>query len=1052
MSESPTDPGPLLPGEPGSGRSNSDKDDTRPQRPQAPPPYWRSDAPTQSGVQRQPAAPPPDSAGQTRRSASPLPGPAASATPPPPGNYPGVTPGQSTRRSSSAPRRPHQPVSLGQWLLRGFIVAAMAIVALSLLIIAAGVAGYFYIAAELPSPEELQNRTFTFASSQIYDRNGNLLWELMDPSAGRRTWVPLSRVSPYLQQATIATEDRFFYQNVGVDPIAVVRAVYYNLSEGEIVSGGSTITQQLARSVLLTPEEQSEKTLSRKIREAVLAVELARRYPKDKILEIYLNQIYYGNLAYGIEAASQTYFGKPATDLTLVEAALLAGLPQSPALYDPFANPEVAKARQQVVLNLMVEAGNITPAQAVAAYQEELQYAPQRAAFAAPHFVTYVRQLLEAEYPPELLYQAGVRVQTSLDPRIQAIAEEEVVKQINALQGKNATNGAVVVLNVKTGEILAMVGSKDFNDENIDGQVNVALRPRQPGSSIKPLTYLAAFERGWTPASLIMDVPVEYPDGAGGIYKPVDYDGKFHGPVLLRSALANSYNVPAVKALEFIGVPALKEMARRLGITTLTRDDYGLSLTLGGGEVTLLEMAGAYQAMADGGLRVPPVAILRVSDNFGRVIDEYHPPEGTRVLRAEHAYLITHILADNQARTPAFGPNSVLKLSRPAAVKTGTTNDYRDNWTLGYTPDIVVGVWVGNADNSKMQGVSGVSGAGPIWHNVMERALEGVPVRDFIRPPTIIEMEICADSGSIPSSVCPRRATEIFAQDQPPLGPEQDMHQMLRIDTRFNCIAHEFTPPNVVIERYFQVYPPDGREWAIEHGIEQPPNPCPEPAGAAQALITWPADGQTVEGVITIEGVALAANFSHYLVEYGVSWGPQAFGPVAGPINQLVEGGPLAEWDTREQPNGPYTLRVVVFDQAGGAYEGRVTILIDNPPPTPTDTATPAPVTDTPTPVPATDTPTPVPPTDTLTPEPATDTPTPVPPTDTPTPEPATNTPAPELPTGTPTPNPPTNTPTGTPTPNPPTSTQVAVPSPSGTLTLTPIPGVLPLPIGPVHQ
>jgi 1A family penicillin-binding protein len=1034
MNESPTDPGPSSPGESGSGKSSSDNDDTRPQRPQTPPPYWRSDAPTQSGGQGRPVeTSPPDSAGQTRHSASPLPGLPATTTPPPtPGNYPGATRGQNTRRSSSAPHRPRQDVSLGQWLLRGFIVAAMAIVALSLLFIAASVAGYFYIAAELPSPEELQNRAFTFASSQIYDRNGNLLWELMDPSAGRRTWVPLSRVSPYLQQATIATEDRFFYQNVGVDPIAVIRAVYYNLSEGEIVSGGSTITQQLARSVLLAPEEQSEKTLSRKIREAVLAVELARRYPKDKILEIYLNQIYYGNLAYGIEAASQTYFGKPATDLTLAEAALLAGLPQSPALYDPFANPEVARARQQVVLNLMVEAGYITPAQAGAVYQEELQYAPQRAAFAAPHFVTYVRQLLEADYPPELLYQAGVRVQTSLDPRIQAIAEEEVVKQINALQGKNATNGALVVLNVKTGEILAMVGSKDFNDENIDGQVNVALRPRQPGSSIKPLTYLAAFERGWTPATLIMDVPVEYPDGAGGIYKPVDYDGKFHGPVLLRSALANSYNVPAVKALEFVGVPALKEMARRLGITTLTRDDYGLSLTLGGGEVTLLEMAGAYQAMANGGLRVPPVAILRVTDNFGRVIDEYHPPEGTRVLRPDHAYLITHILADNQARTPAFGPNSVLKLSRPAAVKTGTTNDYRDNWTLGYTPDIVVGVWVGNADNSEMQGVSGVSGAGPIWHNVMERALEGVPVRDFIRPPTIVEMEICADSGTIPSQVCPRRATEIFAQDQPPLGPERDMHQMLRIDTRANCIAHEFTPPNVVIERYFQVYPPDGREWAIEHGIEQPPDPCPEPAGAAQALITWPADGQTVEGVITIEGVALAANFSHYVVEYGVSWGPQAFGPVAGPINQLVEGGPLAEWDTREQPNGPYTLRVVVFDQAGGAYEGRVTILIDNPPPTPTDTPTPRPATDTPTPAPPTDTPTLVPPTDTLTPEPATDTPTLEPPTSTA--------------TGTPTPNPLTNTPTGTPTPNPPTDTPTPAPSPSGSPALTPIPGASPSP------
>jgi hypothetical protein len=322
---------------------------------------------------------------------------------------------------------------------------------------------------------------------------------------------------------------------------------------------------------------------------------------------------------------------------------------------------------------------------------------------------------------------------------------------------------------------------------------------------------------------------------------------------------------------------------------------------------------------------------------------------------------------------------------------------------------MVVGVWLGNADNTPMQDVSGVGGAAPIWHNVMERALEGVPVRDFIRPPAIVAMEVCADSGAIPSPVCPRRIAEIFAQDQPPLGAERDMHQVLRIDTAANCIAHESTPPDRTVERYFQVYPPDGRAWALEHGIEQPPDSCPAPSGTARALITGPAQGQTVEGVITIEGVALAANFSHYVVEYGVSWGPQAFGPVAGPISQLIEGGPLAEWDTRQQPNGPYTLRVVVFDQAGGAYEGRVTILVDNPPATPTETATPEPATETPTPAPITDTPTLAPVTDTPTLEPPTDTPTP-------TSEPATDTPTPTLepPTDTPTP---TATPEVTPTP-----------------------------------
>ena len=398
---------------------------------------------------------------------------------------------------------------------------------------------------------------------------------------------------------------------------------------------------------------------------------------------------------------------------------------------------------------------------------------------------------------------------------------------------------------------------------------------------------------------------------------------------------------------------------------------------------------------------MPPVAILRITDSLGRLISEYQPSAGECVLRPEHSYLITNILADNEARTPLFGADSPLKLSRPAAVKTGTTNDYRDSWAVGYTPDIVVGVWVGNADNTQMQRISGVAGSAVIWHNIMERSLAGVPVRDFIRPPTIVEYEICADSGTRPSAACPSRKMEIFAQDQPPLGPEQDIHQVLRIDTRASCVANDSTPAGSIEERYYQVYPADGKQWAVEHGIEQPPPPCPDIQATGEATIISPTDGQTVQGIIDIQGIALAANFSHYVVEYGVSWGPQAFGPVGGPFGTLVEGGILAQWDTRQQPNGPYTLRVIVFDQAGRTYEGRSVIVINNPKPTITQTRTPASETATPTSLPETATLTPALSTETLTPTipPVSETPTvTVSPTSTVTPTP-TNT---QSPTATP--------------------------------------------------
>ncbi len=943
---------------------------------------------------------------------------------------------QPTVRVRPKRRKPKPQRNFAQRMMRaGLTVSALGLIA-GALFLAISVFMYFTIASQLPPAQELQGRSFRFATTKILDRNGNLLWEIIDPTGGRRTRVSLDEISPNLIRATVATEDRFFYQNVGVDPIAVARAVYYNVTEGEIVSGASTITQQLARNVLLDPEERNQRSIMRKVREAVLAVEINRRYTKEEILEIYLNQIYYGNLAYGIEAASQTYFGKSAEDLTLAEAAMLAGLPQAPAFHDPYTNPEGAKNRQADVLRLMAEANYITANEAEDAHLEALPFREPSFAFESPHFVTYVRQELERIFGPDLLYQVGVEVTTTLDPRLQSIAEEEVTRQVNALAGRDVSNGALVTMDVETGQILAFVGSKDFEDEAIAGQINMALTPRQPGSSIKPLTYLATFEMlDWTPSTLIMDTEVEYPDGAGGVYSPQNYDKKYHGPTSIRLSLANSYNIPPVKALALVGVDALKEMSSRLGITTLTRNDYGVALTLGAGEVPLIEMVGAYQAIANGGVKVQPTSIVEIRDKFGRVIEPARP-QPVRVLNEAHAYLITHILADNEARTPAMGPNSPMKLSRPAAAKTGTTTDFRDSWIVGYTTNYVTGVWVGNADNTPMNGIGGSNGAGPIWNQFMERAHEGVAIEDFTRPSSIVELEVCADSGTIPSEVCPQRRTEVFYQPQPPLGPEHDIHQLIEIDRNTGKRANEFCRGNVE-QRYYRVYPPDGWEWAEEQGYEQPPaNFCP--SANLIADITQPLDGSTARGIISLEGSVGAANFSHYQIELGEGTNPEEFVVISGPVNSMVERGVLGRFDSNEIENGPYTLRVRVFDQTGGEVETRIRLLVDNVPtpaptetPTPTmtptqavDTATPTPeLTATPTATPELPTETPTIPADTPTPEPtiAPDTPTPEPtlPADTPTPEPPTNTPVPE---DTPTEAPPTEEPTSEPPAEEPTT------------------------------
>ncbi len=807
----------------------------------------------------------------------------------------------------------------------------LALGVISLIIIGLlGVTGYVMIAAQLPPAEEMRLRSLQFATTQILDRNGKLLWEIIDPTGGRRVDVTLDQISPAMVEATIATEDRYFYLNVGVDPIAITRAVYDNLSERQIVSGASTITQQLARNIFLEPQERTEKSFLRKLREAVLAVEISRRYTKTQILEVYFNQIYYGNLAYGVEAAAQTYFGKPARDLTLPEAAMLAGLPQSPATLDPYLNPEGAKARQQIVLGLMVEAGYLTSGEADQAAATPLTFRDPQFPLEAPHFVGMVREELERIIPPAYLYQAGLRVYTTLDSDIQTAAEIAVRERVEALAGHQVTNGALVTLEAKTGQILALVGSKDFRDSTIEGQVNMVTSLRQPASTIKPLLYLTAFERlGWTPSTLLMDVPVEYPDEFGNIYRPTNRDHQFYGPVTIRTALANSLNIPAVKTLEQLGISSLKDTATRLGISSLKGDDYGLSLALGSGEVSLLEMTGAYQALANEGIQLKPTSILKITDSFDREIFPDRP-QPRRVINEAHAYLISHILSDREARMEEFDPDQLLTLSRPAAVKTGTTNDWRDSWTIGYTPDFVTGVWVGNANNEPMQAIDGLTGAGTIWHRFMEEILQDEPLREFPRPPTITELEVCADTGTLPSAVCPETRSEIFFRDQPPLGPEHDLHQLVEIDRATNLRVNEFCRANIV-EKYYLVLPPEARAWATSHGLEQPPLEfCP--SSNLRARIAAPIDNVSVRGTINIEGLMIAPPISYYQLELGTGTNPEKFIVIQSRTYELARRRQLlGTFDTTQVENGPYTLRLVVSDQIGGSTDDRVRILIDNP-------------------------------------------------------------------------------------------------------------------------
>jgi len=610
---------------------------------------------------------------------------------------------------------------------------------------------FVWFSRGLPDPGKVQRQTGF--STEILDRTGeNVLYDVITDQD--RRFTPLSDVPQALKDATISVEDKDFYKHKGFDPLGYLRIVK-NVVFNHRLIGGSTITQQLVKTVLLT----NERKVSRKIREFVLAVRIEKTYSKDEILQMYLNEVPYGGGTSGVAAAAEQYFGKEVKDLNLTECVILAGLPQSPSRYSPYIGEPLAYVpRATHVADRMREDGKITKEQEtqIVAELDKVVFKGLGAKIKAAHFVMYVKQLLEDRYGSNVLDVGGLKVTTSLDWALQEKAETTVKEEIDKVsKSLNISNGASIILNTKTGEILSMVGSKDYFDKTIDGEVNVTTRQRQPGSSIKPLVYATAFAKGYSPASVLADVITEFPGKDENTpYIPKNYDGKEHGLLHLRDALASSINIPAVKLVALIGVDEVLAMGYKMGFTTLeptkeTLARVGLSMALGGAEIKLIDMVSAYSVFANGGYKVEPVAILKIEDGSGKVIYENKVLSKERVLDERVGFLINSVLSDNNARLLTFGPNSYLNLgSRAVAVKTGTTNDLRDNWTVGWSSDIIVGVWVGNNNNDKMKNVaSGVSGAAPIWRREILDGLSRYPDKPFTAPDGVSQVEVDRVSG-----------------------------------------------------------------------------------------------------------------------------------------------------------------------------------------------------------------------------------------------------------------------------------------------------------------
>lgn len=805
---------------------------------------------------------------------------------------------------------------------------------------------------DLPSPDKIV-RQEGFAT-KIYDRNGQLIYDVFQKE--KRTPVTLDKVPMYLRQATIAIEDKDFYKHKGFDVKGWLRIIYY-LLRYQRLTGASTLTQQLIKNVLLT----NERTITRKIKEFILALQIESKYKKDDILLMYLNENSYGGNTAGVEEAAEMYFGKSVSDLNLVEAAVLAGLPQRPAYYSPFGHePKAYIERTTGVLRRMREDGYISVEQekeSLAALPN-LTFNKPEGTLKAPHFVMYVKKILENKYGENMVEQGGLRVWTTLDLDFQEKMQATLSAEIAKVEKIHITNGAAVVMDPQNGQILAMIGSKNYDDPNYDGKVNVTTSLRQPGSAIKPITYLTALQKGYTLSSLIMDVKTAFPNGDKPDYIPENYDGKEHGPVQFRYALGNSLNIPAVKVLALVGVKSMMENAYKMGVSTLqpTSENLqrvGLSVTLGGGEVRLLDLSSAYCAFANGGLKVEPVSLLKVTDKDGHVLEEYFDRPETRVMGEEEAFLISNTLADNNARLITFSENNALVIpNRQVAVKTGTTNDKRDNWTIGWTPQVMVGVWVGNNDNSAMkQLASGVSGAAPIWRKIILEYLKGKPVVEFTTPQNIVTADVDQISGYRAHDGFPLR-TEFFKRDTEPVG-DDPVHLKMKVCKSSGKIASavdiargDYDEKEFLVFKEEDPTAADGQtnrwqgsilKWVAAQSDPKyhPPTEICETGNPIEVRINEPQDHSQLGNNFSMK-IGPVALYNIIKVEIYVD----------GSLKETLTNSPFEK--DLSLSDGTHTLKARAYDDKGNANEREIHVGVNVPwdysPPTPTPippTATP---------------------------------------------------------------------------------------------------------------
>ncbi|MFQ5400250.1 MAG: penicillin-binding protein [Anaerolineae bacterium] len=913
----------------------------------------------------------------------------------------------STRIIRGRQRRKRREQQNGRLPLRLLGLAALVSLASAFIFLLGGVTGtstiYAYFTRAMPEFEAVKRSipgnaaspepTIIYAVDNQRALNPAPIYEINDPLQGNGRWAPLAEIPQALQDATVAFIDPGFWhsQDFGEGSLSYVLLELFDQEQSRTPA---TITQQVvhnyltaARRKALHDQPESGRVPDR-LEELFLTHRVYNSFTREQVLEWYLNTAPYGNLAFGAEAAARVYFDKPIADITLAEAAMLAAIPPSPDA-NPIDDPAAAQLRQQQVLEAMAREGYISPEDVAAARFDPIRIAPgieQRFDIIAPHFALYVRRELETILGPDLLLSGGLRVYTSLDLEMQQQAACVARAHIARLSGRlgaelpaderascaalaflpplpaaeqgighQVSNAAVVVLDSETAAIRVMVGSLNYWDESINGSLNMAANGRrQPGTALIPFTYLTALSQGYTAATMVLDVKTDFGAAAGGSsYVPQNRDGQFHGPMHLRQALGSGYHVPAIQVMTWVGVDKVLRIARSLGLTRLgeATKQYGLSLTLGGGEVNLLDMVYAYNVMNNMGVMLgrprpemqpdfrtlDPVAVLRVEDSEGRVLYEYAQAERRKILTPQLAYLMNDMLSDRSARCPAFGCPNVMELpgNRPAAVKTGSTNDFRDAWTIGYTPQLAAGVWVGNSDQAVMDGVTGFTGAAPIWHAFMSWAMQGEEVALWVRPPDLVEMAVCQISGLLPTPFCPT-VSELFITGTEPAVPD-NIFREYTINRETGRLATVYTPADLVEKRIYQVYPEPAAQWAREHGIEPPPTEF-DTINVARtrvdgAAIQTPQPFAYVSGSVTILGTAAGGDFSHYRLAYFEGLTPSNLKTIADQVTKPVENETLGVWNV-ENLSGLYTLLLTVVHEDGSFAEVSLPVTVDNVPPT----------------------------------------------------------------------------------------------------------------------